>query len=252
MDTLNFTKIFPVKTINTNEVIAILKNYFKDYSRPKRIISDRGGCFTSHEFHNFLVNNNIAHVKIATASPQANGQIERYNRSLTSMLSKLIDENQNIPFEQVLGQIEFSLNNTINRSIGTSPSVLLFGTQQKGSVVDNIREALQSMNDIPVNIKEIRQKAEIINFKAQQYNKKHFDFKRKEPHHYSVGDYVVIKNFTKKHKLQRNFIGPYMIKKVLPNNRYLVSDIEGFQNTQIFYTGVIEAQYLKPWIQNSK
>jgi len=32
---------------------------------------------------------NIKHVKVATASPQSNGQVERVNRFLRSVLSKL-------------------------------------------------------------------------------------------------------------------------------------------------------------------
>jgi len=59
------------------------------YSRPRRIISDRGTCFTSFEFSSFLSERNIGHVKVATAAPQANGQVERINRVLTPMLGKL-------------------------------------------------------------------------------------------------------------------------------------------------------------------
>lgn len=52
-----------------------------NYSRPLRIISDRGTSFTSREFEEFIKEQNIKHIKIATASPQANGQVERINRT---------------------------------------------------------------------------------------------------------------------------------------------------------------------------
>jgi len=39
-------------------------------------------------------------------------------------------------------------------------------------------------------------------------------------------------------KLIPQFKGPYVVKKILRNNRYLISDIERFQNTQKSYQGV--------------
>lgn len=39
-------------------------------------------CFTSCEFQNFTEENYIKHIKIATESLQANGQVERINRDL--------------------------------------------------------------------------------------------------------------------------------------------------------------------------
>lgn len=50
-------------------------------------------------------------------------------------------------------------------------------------------------------------------------------------------------------KLIPKYRGPYEIKRVLPNDRYVVSDIMGFQNTQIPYDGILEASRLKPYSQ---
>ncbi|XP_055842533.1 protein NYNRIN-like [Episyrphus balteatus] len=44
-----FVKLYPVKTTNTKEAATCLQSYFENYSRPIRIISDRGSCFTSKE-----------------------------------------------------------------------------------------------------------------------------------------------------------------------------------------------------------
>lgn len=39
-------------------------------------------------------------------------------------------------------------------------------------------------------------------------------------------------------KLIPQFKGPYIVKKVFSNDRYLITDIEEFQNTQKKYQGV--------------
>lgn len=53
-------------------------------------------------------------------------------------------------------------------------------------------------------------------------------------------------------KLIPKFKGPYKISKVLENDRYLVEDVEGFQQTQIPYKGVWSVTNLKPWYECRK
>lgn len=84
-----FIKLYPCKNTGTEEVIKNLETYFKIYSKPKRIVSDRGTSFTSIMFKNFVNNESIEHTLIAVSIPRANGQIERFHHVITSMLSKL-------------------------------------------------------------------------------------------------------------------------------------------------------------------
>ena len=70
-------------------------------------------CFTSVEFKEYLEYNCIKHIKIATGSPQANGQVELINRSLGPMIAKLIDPSRNRCWDTVIEDAEFSISNTI-------------------------------------------------------------------------------------------------------------------------------------------
>ena len=57
-----FTKIFkiyPVKTTDTEETVNCLVEHFRNYSRPRTIISDRGTCFKSHDSEEFVNENKI-------------------------------------------------------------------------------------------------------------------------------------------------------------------------------------------------
>jgi len=51
-------------------------------------------------------------------------------------------------------------------------------------------------------------------------------------------------------KLIPQFKGPYVFKKILRNDRYLIADIEGFQNTQKSYQGVWESKNVRLWIKS--
>lgn len=64
-----FVKLYATKSTSSREAINCLKQYFFYYSTPKIIVSDRGSCFTSKEFANFILECDIRHVKVATGSP---------------------------------------------------------------------------------------------------------------------------------------------------------------------------------------
>jgi len=130
-------KLYAVKSTTTRETIKCLSDYFRIYSRPKMLVSDRGTSFTSKEFEEFMSEMNVRHVKVATGSPQANGQVERYNRVLAPTLGKLYTGKD---WHKSLGEIEFAINNTVNRTTGKTPSELLYGVNQRGHVVDALKE----------------------------------------------------------------------------------------------------------------
>lgn len=141
-----YVKLFAVNSTSTKEVTASLEKYFSYYSRPRRIISDRGTCFTSMEFAEFLKERNVSHVKVATASPQANGQAERVNRVLKSALGKMSDPLNHADWSQKWTEIEYAMNNSTHATTGQTPSKLMFGVNQRGKVIDGLTEYLAEKN----------------------------------------------------------------------------------------------------------
>lgn len=49
-----FVKLYACRSTNTKEVAKHLRSYFLTYSKPNRIVSDRGSAFTSNAFNDFL------------------------------------------------------------------------------------------------------------------------------------------------------------------------------------------------------
>ncbi|XP_061467536.1 cyclic nucleotide-binding domain-containing protein 1 [Rhineura floridana] len=67
-------------------VITFLSAVFSQEGDPMELISDNGTQFTSVEFETFLSERNICHRRSSIYYPQANGEIERFNRSLKQSL----------------------------------------------------------------------------------------------------------------------------------------------------------------------
>lgn len=245
-----FVRCYPSKTTKTDEVVLHLKSYFHTYSKPKRLISDRGTAFTSNDFEIFLTSESVEHVLVATGTPRANGQVEVVNRSIVPMLAKISERNDE--WDKVIYKVEFAINNTIHRSIGQTPSRLLFGINQVGDVNDELRHVLEEINENRFDLAEIREKASEQITKTQIKSEEQYNVSKKEPVKYNVGDYVMIKNFDVtigvNKKLIPKFKGPYVVRKVLDNDRYVVGDVEGNQVTQRPYEGIIGPDQMKRWI----
>jgi len=247
-----FVKLYPCRSTKTEEVIKHLRNYFQTYSKPRKIISDRGTSFTSAAFKQFLEDESVSSVLVAAGTPRANDQVEIVNKSVTPMLAKLSESTNK--WDRVLNVIEFAINNTIHRSTGQSPSVLLFGVNQVGIVNDEIRLILDNeINTSSVDLNEVRTIAAECIEKAQEGNTAQYNSKRKTPTVYRENDYVMITNVdvTIGHnkKLIPKFRGPYVVRKVLNHDRYVVGDIDGFQVTQRPFETIVGPDRMKMWVK---
>lgn len=181
-------------------------------------------------------------------------RVERVNRTLTPMLAKLSDNSVGKYWYKIISDVEYALNNTVSKATGETPSRLLFGVPQRAKSTDNLRNYLRDEAGPELSdIDEIREQAADRILRSQMYNKEYADRKRKETHKYSVGDLVSIKNFDStsgvSQKLKPVFKGPYKVAEQLDNDRYKITDVDGFQNTQRPYNGIWQASNLKLWCQ---
>ena len=61
----------------------------------------------------------------------------------------------------MLPDVEYVLNNTVNKTTGETPSILLFGVDQRGKSIDGVKEHLiEGYKDEVRDLGKIREKAE--------------------------------------------------------------------------------------------
>lgn len=243
-----FVWLYATKSTSAIEVIDRLKKQSIVFGNPRRIISDQGSAFTSKEFEGYCQGENIEHSLITTGIPRSNGQVERLNRTLIPLLTKMSAVRPG-EWYKYLSVAQQCLNTTLHRSIGMTPFRLLFGVHPHLRDDPDIRNLLQNEQIIAFqdDRDELRNQAKENIMKVQLENKKHYDRGRKEALCYREGDLVAIKRTQQgpRLKLANKYLGPYEVTRVLRNNRYLVHKVgehEGPLRTSS------AADFMKPWV----
>ncbi|XP_063364028.1 uncharacterized protein K02A2.6-like [Cydia amplana] len=224
-----FVWIYPVKTLSSKETVEKLKLHQKDYGNPCRIVTDRGTAFTGKEFTEYCEEEGIEHVKVTTGVPRGNGQVERLQRVIISVLAKMCIEEPGHWYKYV-SKVQRAINSTHQRSINTSPFELLTGTTLKLKEELKLVELLdeESRNEFIENREELRQQAKAQLLKIQEENRKTYNKNRIAGQPYKEGDLVAIQRtqFGNALKLKQKFFGPYRIIKELGRDRYEVIKVD--------------------------
>lgn len=247
-----FVWFYATKGTSTHEVIERLKKQAVIFGNPRRIISDSGTAFTSQEFKEYCEHENIEHVLITTGVPRSNGQVERINRTLIPLLTKLTAPRPDQWFKSLEIAQQY-LNSIPSRSTGFAPFDLLVGTRMRLK----INPCIQELIDLELAIafqndrNEMRLVAKQNILKIQQENSKSYNKRRKEPKRYSENDIVAIKRtqLGPGLKLAPKYLGPYTVTKCLRNNRYLVRKIGKHEGPLQTSTS---ADHMKPWSEEAE
>lgn len=190
----SFTKyvfIKPVKDTKTEHVIKVLEDIFYTFRNPNRIICDRGSCFTSNAFKEFCSEKKIKLIFNAVACPRANGQVERYNRTILKALSTQTHNLDERVWDSYVGVVQWGLNNTLHKSIGKTSSEVLFGAKMNSEIdskFDDILKLTRSSNDVLQTREEACSNIE----KNLTLQKSYYDRGRKPAIMYKEGDLVKI------------------------------------------------------------
>jgi hypothetical protein len=192
------------------------------------------------------------------ATPRANGQVERFNRTILDALSTKCHGQDDKSWDEYIPDIQIGINTTIHKTTGKSPSELLFGYRLKSRTENVLSEVIDETLEIvrPENIEEVRREAgERIRIQ-QTKDKSQYDKKRTKNVSYSVGDLVRIKREMpsdgRSKKLVVKFQGPYRISKVLPNDRYLVEDTPITRKKGKRYENIVAVDKIKSWLSFDK
>lgn len=228
----SFTKyiyIKAVKNCKSKTTVNVFEEYFSLFGVPRRLITDRGSSFTSREFTSFVKEKGFSHVLNAVATPRANGQIERYNRSIVDALTAINNDRPDNEWDVMIPRVQWGLNNTVNKTTGKMPSEVLFGIAPVGASDGAMNSVVSEVHECE-DREIVRSKVSERVRKEQEKQKETFDKKRKKAHIYKIGDLVRVEREInnsvpgQSKKLLPKFSGPYRVAQILGNDRYEIED----------------------------
>lgn len=191
---------------------------------PRELLSDRGGSFLSHLIMELYQLLGVKKVNTTAYHPQTDGLVERFNRTLTAMLSKSVQDNPN-QWDCKLPYTLFAYRSSPQESTGFSPFYLLYGRdpllptdEVLMPVADRAPVVISEYaEEVVGNLQEAWTIAHRNIEKAQARQKTYHDRKATEPS-YQVGDQVMLympaEKSGKNRKLARPYKGPFKIVDV--------------------------------------
>ena len=117
--------------------INSLESMFATHGLPYTVTSDNGPHFVAESFQTFLRDNGIKHRKITPLWPQANGEIERQNRSLLKRMK--IAQVEREDWKKAVQTYLVAYRNTPHPSTGVCPAEFIF-RRKLGTKLPELRE----------------------------------------------------------------------------------------------------------------
>ncbi|CAK9796589.1 Transposon Ty3-I Gag-Pol polyprotein [Anthophora quadrimaculata] len=244
-----FTIVEPVKDQKTRHTEKVLLNLMYLFGVPTRIISDRGTSFTSKRFATLCTTYGIKHVLNAVATPRANGQVERYNKTIIDALATSAAGRDPRDWDTQVKKVQSAINTMHNKSIDTTPMKALIGCDTKTMAEGTILNAIRNEMD-RLDLQTLRENISSHISKEQRIQKERYDRTRREARRYTVDELVLVQVTSDpatggNRKLLPKYKGPFRIRTVLSNDRYEVEDLrEGVKRLRT----VVAADRIKPWI----
>ena len=202
----------PTKNSTAKTTADVLyQQFIVKYGIPHKIHTDQGPNFESNLFQELCSIMGIKKSRTTPYHPMSNGQCERFNKSLVSMLSTLHPE-QKKDWKTYIGPIVHAYNCTKHHTTGFSPFCLMFGREPNLPIdlafgIENIeKRKKQTHTKYIENLKEkLKVSFELAasNIKSAQARQKRAYDNRTKGTFIHVGDRVLVKvvSFDGRHKL---------------------------------------------------
>ena len=200
----------------------------------KHLHSDRGTHFANALIKGLTEKFRIRHHLSSPYNPRANGQVERFNRTLCEALARQTEGVED--WDMFLAPSLYAYRTAPLKTTGMTPFYLTYG---RGTTWPNeeipkidLKEHVENlMNKLPINRNQALQK--VKEGKAKMIAK----YNPKDPHQFKVGDKVWYYNAAKEKqysgKLEPKMGDPMTIEEVLLNGSYRIGNHMGTLKTPI-------------------
>ena len=192
------TAVVPLRTTNAYSVaIVFFEAWIFQYRPPESVLTDNGKQLASRFFQSVCQLLGLRNVYTSAYHPQADGQAERYNRTLQNMPMCFVEEHQDY-WHRDATALTYACNCHVRPTTGTTPFDLILRRPPPAfslhrSLRDRPEPDIQDRHDLLIALDETIAGAHNRLKKAQARYKKNFDERvRRTNVNIGPGYYVII------------------------------------------------------------
>lgn len=212
-----FTWMTVINDKSSKTVCAALIEIFLKVGFGECLVMDNGGEFSGETTRKTMKAMGVDQKFVSIYSPSSNGQVERYNLQLKSLIRCLMQERNTTDWPKLVPYVNFIINTSPQATLANlTPFQLFFGRNPRLNLPGYSRQILETpiqyLNRVQSYMKRAVEIANNSKLKMKIKNKKSHDLKAKL-RHFEVGGQVLMKKVNRS-TLEEVFQGPYEIREI--------------------------------------
>lgn len=219
-----WTEAYPLKNIESQTVAKVLvEQFFCKYGVPEMVHSDQGRQYESRLFKDMCELLGIKKTRTTAFHPKSDGMVERFNKTLATMLSAYVSDYQQ-DWDKKLPYVLMAYRSSQHESTGYTPNMLMMG-RETATPIDIMYELPNRLKPTNVHdwVWELRKTLEEAHANTRKITEQSM-LRQKRYHDQNVvkkkfeeGDKVLVyfpqRAVGKSPKLMSFWYGPYIIVK---------------------------------------
>ncbi|XP_076915495.1 uncharacterized protein LOC143574865 [Bidens hawaiensis] len=218
------------------------------------LVSDNGTQFADSGLQEWLRELQVTQVFTSVAHPQANGQVERTNRTIKEGIKARLGTKQNGWVDE-LPHVLWALRTQKNSSNSETPFSLTYGTEAMILAEIGIPSARVLL--IKDNDRELRMNLDLLEKRQELASIREHNYKRQLQKYYKsrvqicefdAGDFVFRNNEASEQEPPGNLAptweGPYKIKQVLSKGAYKLEKLDGTEIPRMWNAAQLRKCYM--------
>jgi len=213
---------------------ALIVHVFSRYGTPLQLLTDRGAEFESSLFQELMKWYGTDKIRTTAFKPSTNGAVERFHRTLNSMLGKVVSQSQR-DWDSHLPYVMAAYRSSVHSSTGFTPNKLFLGRENRApldlvmGIPAEDNSGCATVDDFVANQQEMAERSyqqvrEHLQTNAE-WRKVAYDTRVRQKE-FTVSTWVWY-HYPRRYqqrspKWQRNFTGPYLIVREIPPVNYVL------------------------------
>ena len=247
-----YAQAYATEKCDTNTVINCLEQYFCIFGVPESIQTDNGTAFKSHNFNSFCDTFGIRAVHSTAYHAQSQGQVEKFNGTLTKMLSNYTGDKQT-DWSDYVNLCVFAYNTAVQKSIKISPHEAMFGTKARSTFSaltdkqDDGKSPTEYTTKVRQRLQNIYKQIKTNQDFADEMSKEYYDKTKASKVTFNVGSRVWLDDPVHKigltDKFRPKLSGPWIVKEKIKSNYKIEPEDDPKRKSQIVHQNRLRTCY---------